>query len=157
MKIFNSLLILFAVSVLTGCTQQKSIFELKSEMLNETTNLEQNILNLRKSVSENSPKKEISKLYKKTKLQYKKVEWAMECFLPEILDSESASSQADNQSIYFAQKDFSALDKMMSCQNISMDKNSLLQQIDNLLDNNRNTTAYLDSIDMGQTELSANE
>lgn len=128
---------------------------MKSEMLTESTNLEQNILNLRKSVAQNSSKKEISKLYKKTKLQYKKVEWAIECFLPEILDSETAANQSD-QSIYFAPKDFTTLDKMMSHDNTS-DKNSLLKQIDNLLDNNRNTTAYLDSIDMGQTELSANE
>jgi|GEM_PF-3890280 len=157
MKIFNSLLIVFAIAALTSCTQQKSIFELKNEMRAETTNLEQSILNLRKAVTENSSKKEILKRYKKTKLQYKKVEWAMECFLPEILESETAANRTENQSIYFAQKDFTPLDKMMSCHNTSVGKNSLLQQLDNLLDNNRNTTAYLDSIDMGQTELSANE
>lgn len=155
MRISTTLLMLFAVCVLISCTQRKSIFELKSEMLTETTNLEHNILNLRNSVAQNSSKKEISKLYEKTKLQYKKVEWAMECFLPEILDSETVANQSD-QSIYFAPKDFTALDKMMSHDNTS-DKNSLLKQIDNLLDNNRNTTAYLDSIDMGQTELSVNE
>jgi len=153
MRIFHTLLLLFAVSTLISCTEQKSVFALKKEMLNETDKLEQNILNLQKSVTNNNSQNDISKKYENTKLQFKKVEWAMTCLLPDMLDSEESLIPSDGQSIYFAKKDFTDLDQMM---NTNTDKKLLLLQIDNLLDNNRNTAAYLESIVMDETELANN-
>jgi len=156
MSIFQKLILLLVVVQLSSCTEQKSIITLKKEMLTETDKLEQEILNLQKAVANNETKSGISKQYQNTKLQFKKVEWAMTCLLPDILDTDELLAQSDEQSFYFAKKDFSDLDQLMITDNLANSKKLLLLQINNLLDTNRNTAAYLESIVMDDTELANN-
>ena len=153
MRIFQNLFVLFAAAILSSCTEQKNIFTLKKEMLTETDKLEQDILNLQKAVANNETQSDISKEYQNTKLQFKKVEWAMTCLLPDLLDSDESFSKSHEQSFYFAKKDFSDLDQLITTDNHTSSKNLLLLQINNLLDTNRNTAAYLESIVMDDTEL----
>ena len=153
MRIFQNLLLLFAVATVCSCTEQKSIITLKKEMLTESDKLEQNILSLQQSVTNNETQSEISKQYQNTKLQFKKVEWAMTCLLPDLLDADESFAQSDEQSFYFAKKDFSDLDQLMTTDNHANSKKLLLLQINNLLDTNRNTAAYLESIVMDDTQL----
>lgn len=153
MRFFHNLLVLFTIATLSSCTEQKSIVALKKEMLTETDKLEQDILSLQKSVANNDTQSDISKQYQNTKLQFKKVEWAMTCVLPDLLDSEGSLVESDGQSIYFAKKDFSDLDQMITNDTTPAAKKLLLLQIGNLLDTNKNTTAYLESIVMDDTEL----
>ena len=153
MRFFHNLLVLFAVATLSSCTDQKSIVALKKEMLTETDKLEQDILSLQKSVANNDTQSDISKQYQNTKLQFKKVEWAMTCVLPDLMDSEESFVESEGQSFYFAKKDFSDLDHMITNDTNPAAKKSLLLQIGNLLDTNRNTTAYLESIVMDDTQL----
>lgn len=157
MKTLQTILLMFAVTTLISCTEQKSLFALKKEMLTETQKLEKNILILQKTITNHQSQTEVSKQYQNTKLQFKKVEWAMTCLLPEMLDSEESLVESDGQSIYFAKKDFTNLDQIISNDINQVDKKLLLLQIDNLLDANRNTIAYLESIDMENTELFANK
>lgn len=157
MKSIYKLLFFSAIAVLmTSCNEQKSPFALQKEMLNETEKLEKDILVLRETVVKSDSKTAITQQYKKTKLQYKNVEWALEYFLPEILNSgdESLSETEKNQGVFFPPKDFSKLDKMVET---GSDKSTLLQEIDNLQRNNNSTIAYLDTIEMGETALSDNE
>lgn len=153
MRIFHKLSLLLVMVTLISCTEQKSIITLKKEMLTEADKLEQNILNLQQSVTNNAAPSDISKQYQNTKLQFKKVEWAMTCLLPDLLDAEESLMESDGQSIYFAKKDFSDLDQMITNDTNPTSKKLLLLQIGNLLDANRNTAAYLESIVMDDTQL----
>ena len=122
-------------------------------MLTESDKLEQDILSLQQSVANNETQSDISNQYQNTKLQFKKVEWAMTCLLPNLLDTDESFAQSDEQSFYFAKKDFSDLDQLMTTNNHTSSKKLLLLQINNLLDTNRNTAAYLESIMMDDTLL----
>lgn len=153
MRIFHKLIVLLVVATICSCTEQKSIITLKKEMLTESDKLEQNILSLQQLVTNNQTQSDISNQYQNTKLQFKKVEWAMTCLLPDLLDSDESFAQSDEQSFYFAKKDFSDLDQLMTTNNHTSSKKLLLLQINNLLDTNRNTAAYLESIVMDDTQL----
>lgn len=155
MKPITSLLFLVIAISLASCSQQKSPIVLKKEILSESQKLDDNMQALKQVVLQKHSQKQITEQYQKTKLDYQNMEWALEYFLPEILDQENTSTSRKAGDSFFPQKDFTTLDALILSAGEPQNQTALLQQIDSLIEQNRTITAYVGSIDMGETALTA--
>lgn len=84
LKVIFKLLFFPEIALLmVSCNEQQNPFVLQKEMLQETEKLEKDILILREKVVKSDSKTAIAQQYKKTKHQYKNIEWALEYLLTE--------------------------------------------------------------------------
>lgn len=131
---------------LYSCNEAKSPIALQKEILTESGKLEQSIAILRDSVAASHSPKNISRQFKAARLQYKKVEWALEYFLPQILAPDDTASEAPQT--YFRPRNFTYLDSIVQSGKVAENKELVLQEINNLLDNSHSITSYLETIDL---------
>ncbi len=155
MKPVSLLLLVIFICSMVACSQQKSPVALKKEILSESRKLDDNMQALKQVVLQSNSQKQIAEQYQKTKLDYQNMEWALEYFLPEILDQENASLSRKAGDSFFPQKDFTTLDALISSADKPQHQAALLEQIDTLIEQNKTITAYVGSIDMGETALTA--
>lgn len=155
MKPITSFLFAILIGSVVACSPQKSPVALKQEILSESQKLNDNMQALKQVVLRRQSQKQIAEQYQKTKLDYQNMEWALEYFLPEILDQENASISRKAGDSFFPQKDFTALDHLIQSAVEPQNQTALLEQIDSLIQQNKTITAYVGSIDMGETALTA--
>lgn len=154
--LYFTLAVLVAIN-LTGCNEAKSPIALQKEILTESQKLEQSIVSLRDSVAASNSPKSISKQFKAARLQYKKVEWALEYFLPQILNPDAEINPAMTHDIYFRPRDFEDMDSIVQSGNIAGNKEIMLEEINSMLNNSKSITAYLETIDLGNEAVSGIE
>lgn len=141
---------------LYSCHEAKSPIALQKEILAESGKLEQSIATLRDSVAVSHSPKNISRQFQSARLQYKKVEWALEYFLPQILTPDEKASE-NPQDTYFRPRNFTYLDSIVQSGKVSENKKLVLEEIDNLLDNSHSITSYLETIDLENEGVAAIE
>ncbi len=82
-KLFSVLGILFCICFFSGCTKEKTETSVGQELLIDLEKLQNKIIEFQKIVKTESSVNTIQKCFKENRLLYKKVEWAVEYFVPE--------------------------------------------------------------------------
>lgn len=84
MKLKHFTFLLLTLGLLFSCQKnQNQKASIKQDLLIDLTKLDNEIVHFQKLVNNNSSQKEILEQFKKSRLIYKKVEWAVEYFIPE--------------------------------------------------------------------------
>lgn len=157
MKTIPLTLLIAIASLFTACHEAKSPIALQKEILNETTKLERNITSLRDSVEYLNSPQSIARQFKAARLQYKKVEWALEYFMPQILGApdELDVNVFPTHDAYFRPRNFTYLDSVVQSGKIAENKDAVLSEINSLLDNSRSIIVYLENVELEKDEAVA--
>lgn len=84
MKLKHFIFLFFILCFFFSCQKNEvSKTTIKQDLLVDLTKLDNDIIEFEKLVENNSSQKEILNQFKKSRLSYKKVEWAVEYFIPE--------------------------------------------------------------------------
>lgn len=84
MKLQHFTFLLLTLGLLFSCQKNENQkASIKQDLLIDLTKLDNEIVHFQKLVNNNSSQKEILEQFKKSRLIYKKVEWAVEYFIPE--------------------------------------------------------------------------
>ena len=144
-------MLLIGMSI-TGCNETKSPVALQKEILGETEKLESSIRGLRDTVTQSHSSKSIAKQFRAARLQYKKVEWALEYFMPQILNPSEVINPEIAQDTYFRPRDFQNMDRIVASGKIVENKKVLLEEINSLLENSKSINAYLQTSNWKKTK-----
>ncbi|WP_289657964.1 cytochrome-c peroxidase [Flavobacterium panacagri] len=133
MKLKHFTFLFFALCLFFSCKENEaSKPTIKQELLVDLSKLNNEIVQFHKLVSNNSPQKEIIAQFKKSRLAYKKVEWAIEYFIPEtarFMNGPALDEMELEENRSFEPHGFQVMEEMIYPEYDSKNKEDLIREL----------------------------
>lgn len=147
LKYFTALFFLFS---LFSCKENESTaITFNQDLLVDVTKLNNEILEFQKLVANDAPQKEIINQFKKSRLAYKKIEWAVEYFIPEtarFMNGPALDEMELEENKSFEPNGFQVMEELIYPEYVSENKKELEREINIFLSNIKQIQTTLEAI-----------
>lgn len=135
---------IFSLSLLTfffsSCQDRAFEKNIKQELLIDLTKLKNEIILLQQKIATDGSQKEVLEQFKKTRLQYKRIEWAVEYFVPEtarFINGPALDEMELEENKFFVPNGFQVIEEHLYPEYDSKNKKEIIRELDILLSNTR--------------------
>ena len=133
MKLKHFTFLFLTLCLFFSCKKnENSKATIKQDLLINLTKLDNEIVQFQKLVNNNSPQKEILDQFKKSRLLYKKVEWAIEYFIPEtarFMNGPALDEMELEENRSFEPHGFQVMEEMIYPEYKTEDKENLIREL----------------------------
>lgn len=139
LKYFIFLLILFTF-FFSGCQDRAFEKNIKQELLIDLTKLKNEIILLQEKIAADGSQKEVLEQFKKTRLQYKRIEWAVEYFVPEtarFMNGPALDEMELEENKFFVPNGFQVIEEHLYPEYDFKNKKEIIRELDILLSNTK--------------------
>ena len=139
LKYFIFLLILFTF-FFSGCQDRAFEKNIKQELLIDLTKLKNEIILLQEKIAADGSQKEVLEQFKKTRLQYKRIEWAVEYFVPEtarFMNGPALDEMELEENKFFVPNGFQVIEEHIYPEYDFKNKKEIIRELDILLSNTK--------------------
>lgn len=145
---------LFFVLSFFSCTQkERSAITFNQDLLVNVAKLNNEILELQKFVANDATQKEIINQFKKSRLAYKKIEWAVEYFIPEtarFMNGPALDEMELEENKAFEPNGFQVMEELIYPEYVPENKKELEREINIFLSNIKQIQTTLDAITISE-------
>ena len=130
-----------------SCADDKPKATIKQNLLTELSKLESDVQQFRHQADSQAGKAQLLENFKVCRLQYKKTEWAVEYFLPETargINGPALDEIEIEENKFFPPNGFQVIEELLTSE--ESDKKQMLQEIDVLLSNIRQSISHFTAI-----------
>ncbi|WP_277015788.1 cytochrome-c peroxidase [Flavobacterium lindanitolerans] len=139
LKYFIFLLILFTF-FFSSCQDRAFEKNIKQELLIDLTKLKNEIILLQEKIAADGSQKEVLEQFKKTRLQYKRIEWAVEYFVPEtarFMNGPALDEMELEENKFFVPNGFQVIEEHIYPEYDFKNKKEIIRELDILLSNTK--------------------
>ena len=139
LKYFIFLLILFTF-FFSSCQDRAFEKNIKQELLIDLTKLKNEIILLQEKIAADGSQKEVLEQIKKTRLQYKRIEWAVEYFVPEtarFMNGPALDEMELEENKFFVPNGFQVIEEHIYPEYDFKNKKEIIRELDILLSNTK--------------------
>lgn len=139
LKYFIFLLTLFTF-FFSGCQDRAFEKNIKQELLIDLTKLKNEIILLQEKIAADGSQKEVLEQFKKTRLQYKRIEWAVEYFVPEtarFMNGPALDEMELEENKFFVPNGFQVIEEHLYPEYDFKNKKEIIRELDILLSNTK--------------------
>ncbi|CAD0005621.1 cytochrome-c peroxidase [Flavobacterium chungangense] len=133
MKLKHLTFLIITLCLLFSCKKNEvSKPSIKQDLLIDLTKLNNEILQFKKLATNNSSQKEILEQFKKSRMAYKKVEWAIEYFIPEtarFMNGPALDEMELEENRFFEPHGFQVMEEMIYPEYKTEDKENLIREL----------------------------
>lgn len=135
---------IFLLTLLTfffsSCQDRAFEKNIKQELLIDLTKLKNEIILLQEKIAADGSQKEVLEQFKKTRLQYKRIEWAVEYFVPEtarFMNGPALDEMELEENKFFVPNGFQVIEKHIYPEYDFKNKKEIIRELDILLSNTK--------------------
>lgn len=148
LKHFIVLLPLFSIFFFS-CQETVPEKNIKQELLVDLTKLKNEIIHFQEIVFKEAPQKEILDQFRKSRLQYKRIEWAIEYFVPEtarFMNGPALDEMELEENKFFVPNGFQVIEELIYPEYNLENKKEIIRELDILLSNTKQVEATFEVI-----------
>lgn len=148
LKHFIVLLPLFSIFFFS-CQETVPEKNIKQELLVDLTKLKNEIIHFQEIVFKEAPQKEILDQFRKSRLQYKRIEWAVEYFVPEtarFMNGPALDEMELEENKFFVPNGFQVIEELIYPEYNLENKKEIIRELDILLSNTKQVEATFEVI-----------
>jgi cytochrome c peroxidase len=124
----------------SSCQDRAFEKNIKQELLIDLTKLKNEIVLLQEKIATDGSQKEVLEQFKKTRLQYKRIEWAVEYFVPEtarFMNGPALDEMELEENKFFVPNGFQVIEEHIYPEYDSKNKKEIIRELDILLSNTK--------------------
>lgn len=124
----------------SSCQDRAFEKNIKQELLIDLTKLKNEIILLQEKIAADGSQKEVLEQFKKTRLQYKRIEWAVEYFVPEtarFMNGPALDEMELEENKFFVPNGFQVIEEHIYPEYDSKNKKEIIRELDILLSNTK--------------------
>lgn len=124
----------------SGCQDRAFEKNIKQELLIDLTKLKNEIILLQEKIAADGSQKEVLEQFKKTRLQYKRIEWAVEYFVPEtarFMNGPALDEMELEENKFFVPNGFQVIEEHIYPEYDFKNKKEIIRELDILLSNTK--------------------
>lgn len=133
MKLQHFIFLLLTISLFFSCKENEaSKTTVKQHLLVDLNKLNNEILQFQKLINNNAPQKEIVNQFKKSRIFYKKSEWAIEYFIPEtarFMNGPALDEMELEENRSFEPHGFQVIEEMIYPEYKTVDKENIIREL----------------------------
>ncbi|MNX62884.1 Cytochrome c551 peroxidase precursor [compost metagenome] len=148
LKYFALLSLVFSL-LLSSCKEAVPEKNIKQELLVDLTKLKNEIILFQEIVFKEASQKEIVEQFKKSRLQYKRIEWAVEYFVPEtarFMNGPALDEMELEENKFFVPNGFQVIEELIYPEYNPENKKEVIRELDILLSNAKQVEATFEVI-----------
>lgn len=150
MKLKYSIFFLILLSLFFSSCEDKAFEKnIKQELLVDLTKLKNEIILLQEVIATDGSQKQILDQFKKARLQYKRIEWAVEYFVPEtarFMNGPALDEMELEENKFFVPNGFQVIEEHIYPEYSSKNKKEIIRELDILLSNTKQVEATFEVI-----------
>lgn len=147
-KYFTFLIAMVSV-FFTGCKKEVPEITVKQELLVELNKFKNEIIHFQELAFKDAGEKEILAQFKKSRLQYKRIEWAVEYFVPEtarFMNGPALDEMELEENKFFVPNGFQVIEEIIYPNFNPENKKELIRELDVLLSNAKQVETTFEAI-----------
>ncbi len=148
LKHFTFLFVLFSIFCVS-CKEEIPEKNIKQELLVDLAKLKNEIIHFQEIVFKDSSQKEILEQFKKSRLQYKRIEWAVEYFIPEtarFMNGPALDEMELEENKFFVPNGFQVIEELIYPEYDPKNKKEVIRELDILLSNAKQVETTFEAI-----------